>query len=256
MTSPHRPKKFLGQNFLADRRVQEKIIHSCDLSVEDTVVEIGPGQGAITRLIAPQVKRLICIETDRDLIVPLKEEFKGANVEIIHADFLKWDMPPCKVIGNIPYYISTPIIEKLIESRARLSRAYLTVQLEFGRRMAAQAGSKEYGSLSCFAQYWADVKVMFTIKNTCFKPAPKVDSCFVRLDFTRPAKYKPNDEELLFRLVRTAFTQRRKTFVNAAAGVAEKEKLIAVLEGLKLSANVRTEQLNLHNFVDICNQLV
>src|SRR5580704_15372258 len=129
---PHRPKKNLGQNFLTDIRIQQKIIQSCDLKAEDIVVEIGPGQGVLTRLIAPQVKRLICVETDRDLIEPLRSSLP-ISVEIINADFLKWDMShlpaSAKVIGNIPYYISTPIIEKLIAARTRLSSVYLTVQL-------------------------------------------------------------------------------------------------------------------------------
>ena len=130
----HLPKKNLGQNFLTDIRIQKKIIQSCDLKPEDIVVEIGPGQGVLTRLIALQVKRLICVETDHDLIGPLGSTLPS-SVEIIHADFLKWDMSHLpdgvKVIGNIPYYISTPIIEKLIEDRTKLSAVFLTVQLTF-----------------------------------------------------------------------------------------------------------------------------
>src|SRR5580704_9604602 len=124
---PHRPKKNLGQNFLTDIRIQQKIIQSCDLKAEDMVVEIGPGQGVLTKLIAPQVKRLICVETDHDLIGPLRSS-QSASVEIVHADFLKWDMNDLpegiKVIGNIPYYISTPIIEKLIENRTKIATAF------------------------------------------------------------------------------------------------------------------------------------
>jgi len=255
-----RPKKHLGQNFLADRRIQQKIVDSCDLRPDDVVVEIGPGQGVMTRSIAPRVKELVCIETDKDLVPALNEEFKDSNVSVVHADFLKWDMAALhhavKVIGNIPYYISTPIIEKLIEHRRQVSAAYLTVQLEFGRRLAAGAGSKDYGSLSCFIQYYADVKVLFTIKNSAFKPAPKVDSCFVRLDFSRPPAYHPKDEQLLFRLVRTAFTQRRKTLVNAVSTVADKERLGPILADLGISAKARPEELNLDNFVDISDRLV
>lgn len=258
--STHKAKKHLGQNFLTDQRIQHKIIDACHLSKEDTVLEIGPGQGAVTRLIAPHVQKLICVETDRDLLPGLQQEFDASNVEIVHADFLKWPLSGqphgTKVIGNIPYYISTPIIERLIECRKSIATAYLTVQLEFGQRLAAGAGSKDYGSLSCFAQYYADVKLLFKIKNTCFKPAPKVDSCFVALDFTRPRKYVPRDEAQLFKLIRTSFTQRRKTFVNAAASVAGKEGLIKALEALKIPANVRPEQLNLQNFVAISNSLV
>lgn len=257
MKSSYRSKKALGQNFLADSRTQQKIVDSCDLKSTDIVIEIGPGQGAITRLIAPQVKQVVCVEKDRDLIGVLTQEFEGSNVEIVHADFLQWVFPHnVKVIGNIPYYISTPILEKLIENRANISQAYLTVQLEFGQRLAAKSGGKEYGALTCFVQYWADVQLLFKIKSSCFRPAPKVDSCFVRLDFTRPPLYRPQSEDLFFRLIRTAFTQRRKTFLNAVSATVGKERLGAVLKDLGISPNARPEELNLQNFVDISNHLV
>ena len=203
------------------------------------MVEIGPGQGVLTRLIAPQVKRLICVETDRDLIEPLRSSL-SSSVEIVHADFLKWDMghlpQGVKVIGNIPYYISTPIIEKLIEDRTKFSAAFLTVQLEFGQRLTAKAGGKDYGSLSCFAQYYADIKMLFKIKNTCFKPAPKVDSCFLRL-MMRPHACKglAGDEEFLFKLIQTAFQQRRKNIVNSLKGLVGKEKLEGALKILGIN---------------------
>jgi 16S rRNA (adenine1518-N6/adenine1519-N6)-dimethyltransferase len=254
--SSHKPKKHLGQNFLTDRHIQQKIVEGCELKMDDRVVEIGPGQGAITRLIAPKVRRLICVETDRDLIGRLKEEFKNSNVEIAHADFLRWNVPiDVKVVGNIPYYISTPIVEKLIEDRVRVKKAYLTVQLEFGQRMAAEAGSDDYGALSCFAQYYADVKVLFKIKSSCFNPKPKVDSCFVRMDFTREPLYRPKDEAMMFQFIRTVFTQRRKNILNAASQLVEKDKLTAILEELNISPDIRPEQLNLDNFVAISNQL-
>jgi 16S rRNA (adenine1518-N6/adenine1519-N6)-dimethyltransferase len=281
MKSTYCPKKHLGQNFLTDIRIQQKIVQSCDLKPEDVVVEIGPGEGVLTRAIAPQVKRLICVETDRDLIGPLQMSFPnvppldgippeaatsiGNPVEIVHADFLKWDFfslchsresgNPIKVIGNIPYYISTPIIEKLIEDRTRLSSAFLTVQLEFGQRLTAKPGGKDYGSLSCFAQYYADIKMLFKIKNTCFKPAPKVDSCFLRLTM-RPYSQKAGDEGFLFKLIQTAFQQRRKNIVNSLKGLVGKEELEGALENLGINFNARPENLTLSNYIDLCNRLV
>ena len=253
----HRPKKHLGQNFLTDPRTQQRIVDACGFSEEDRVVEIGPGQGVMTRLIAPKVRRLICVETDRDLIGRLKEEFKNSNVDIAHADFLKWPIPiGVKVIGNIPYYISTPIIEKLIEERSRVAEAYLTVQMEFGQRLAAAAGSGDYGALSCFAQYYADVKLLFKIKSTCFHPQPKVDSCFVRLDFWREAKYHPDNEAKMFHFIRTVFTQRRKNILNAASFLVEKDKLTSILNELNISPDIRPEELNLDNFIAISNRLI
>ena len=259
MNSPHRPKKHLGQNFLTDSRIQQKIVQACDLKSEDIVVEIGPGQGILTRLIAPQVKKLVCVETDRELIEPLRLSLKG-TVEVIHADFLKWDMSHLpygiKVIGNIPYYISTPIIEKLIENRVKVSVAFLTVQLEFGQRLTAKSGGKDYGSLSCFAQYYADIKMLFKIKNTCFKPAPKVDSCFLQLMMSCKQDNPANDEEFLFKLIQTAFQQRRKTIVNSLKGLVGKEKLEVSLKILGINPNARPENLTLLNYIDLCKSIV
>ena len=259
MNSSHRLKKNLGQNFLTDIRIQQKIIQACDLKIEDVVVEIGPGSGALTRLIAPKVKRLICVETDRDLIGPLRSGL-ASSAEIVHADFLKWDMShlpsEVKVIGNIPYYISTPIIEKLIQDRTKFSAAFLTVQLEFGQRLTAKAGGKDYGSLSCFAQYYADIKMLFKIKNTCFKPAPKVDSCFLRLMMKALPDPIARDEEFLFKLIPTAFQQRRKNIVNSLKGLAAKEKLEESLKSLGINPNARPENLTLSNYIALSKLLV
>jgi 16S rRNA (adenine1518-N6/adenine1519-N6)-dimethyltransferase len=161
-----------------------------------------------------------------------------------------------KVIGNIPYYISTPIIEKLITDRTKFSEAFLTVQLEFGQRLTAKAGGKDYGSLSCFAQYYADIKMLFKIKNTCFKPAPKVDSCFLRMVMRPYSQGLSSDEEFLFKLIQTAFQQRRKTIVNTLKGLADRKKLEESLESLGLSFNARPENLTLSNYISLSNHLV
>ncbi len=255
----HRLKKNLGQNFLTDVRIQQKIIQNCDLNSQDMVVEIGPGQGVLTRLIAPQVQRLICVEADRDLIEPLRSSLPS-SAEIVHADFLKWDMGhligKVKIIGNIPYYISTPIIEKLIENREKISAVFLTVQLEFGQRLTAKSGGKDYGSLSCFAQYYADIQMLFKIKNTCFKPVPKVDSCFLRLMMRPQRQALATDEAFLFKLIQTAFQQRRKTIVNSLKGLVSKGKVEQSLKTLEINFNARPENLTLSNYIGLCNHLV
>ena len=257
--TPHRPKKHLGQNFLADIHIQQKIVQSCDFSVDDMVLEIGPGQGVLTRLIAPKVKRLICIETDRDLIEPLQASLP-ASVEIIHGDFLKMEMDHLpsgiKVIGNIPYYISTPIIEKLIENRSKVSTVFLTVQLEFGERLTAKSGGKDYGSLSCFAQYYADLKMLFKIKNTCFKPAPKVDSSFLRMTMKSPTEASASSQDFLFKLIQTAFQQRRKNIVNSLKSLVGKEKLEQSLKATGINPNARAENLTLSNYIALSKSLV
>ncbi|MDE1920467.1 MAG: ribosomal RNA small subunit methyltransferase A [Candidatus Omnitrophica bacterium] len=259
MKPPHRPKKYLGQNFLVDGRIQQKIIQACDFKHDDVVVEIGPGQGALTRLIGPQVKKLICVEADRDLIGALRSGFP-APVEIVHADFLKMDMghlpDGIKVIGNIPYYISTPIIEKLIENRKKISEAFLTVQLEFGRRLVAAAGGKDYGSLSCFVQYYTGPKMLFKIKNTCFRPVPKVDSGFVRLIMRGPDEETGDIEQFLFKVIQTAFQQRRKTIVNALKSMLGKEKLERALADLGIKADARPEGLTLSNYIGLSRRLM
>jgi 16S rRNA (adenine1518-N6/adenine1519-N6)-dimethyltransferase len=255
---PHHHKKHLGQNFLHDIRIQQKIVQACDLKPEDVVVEIGPGQGVLTRLIAPHVKRLICVEMDRDLIEPLR--MSSTSIEIIHADFLKWGMghlpDGVKIIGNIPYYISTPIIEKLIADRTRISAIFLTVQLEFGQRLSAKAGGKNYGSLSCFAQYYADIKMLFKIKNTCFKPVPKVDSCFLRMMIRPQPQGAGTHEDFLFKLIQTAFQQRRKNIINSLKGLVGKEKLEEALIKLNINLNARAENLTLSNYINLCNRLM
>ena len=255
----HSPKKRLGQNFLTDKHIQQKIVQACGLKSEEVVLEIGPGQGVLTRLIAPQVKRLICVETDRDLIEPLRLSLPS-SVEIVHADFLQWGMGSLpngiKVIGNIPYYISTPIIEKLIENRAKISSAFLTVQLEFGQRLIAKAGGKDYGSLTCFAQYYADIKMLFKIRNSCFKPAPKVDSCFLQLVMRSQLEGVGLKEEFLFKLIQTAFQQRRKNIVNSLKGLVGKEKLEDSLKVLGIDLNARPENLTLSNYIGLCKSLM
>jgi len=278
----------LGQNFLKDRRILNKIVNACAFTSQDTVVEIGPGKGALTRLLASRLKTLYAVEYDKDLVDHLQLSFpktgKGdmfpANrrgtcplshgIHIVHADFLKWnfdDVPqPVKVIGNIPYYISTPIIERLLEHRAHITEAFLTVQKEFGERLAAKPGGppalsgrkpggKDYGSLSCFVQYYADVKVLFKIKNTCFTPPPKVDSCFVRLIFHPKPAYHPKDEQKMFTVIRTAFTQRRKNILNALSPLVSKDTLSAILVRLGLSPQARPETLSLQNYVAIADAL-
>ena len=260
----------LGQNFLNDQRVLNKIVEGCDFTPQDTVVEIGPGKGSLTRLLASRLKTLYAIEYDRGLLPALHTEFDNSNVQIIHSDFLKWNFKgvpaPIKVIGNIPYYISTSIIEHLLEHRVHITEAFLTVQKEFGERLAAKPGGppalradrpggKDYGSLSCFVQYYADVKVLFKIKNTCFTPPPKVDSCFVRLAFHPKPVYQPKDEQKMFTVIRTAFAQRRKTIVNALSPLAGKDALSAVLTRLGLSPQARPETLSLQNYVDISDAL-
>lgn len=252
---PLRPKKSLGQNFLVDRNVIGRMIDVCAFSKEETILEIGPGTGALTREIAPRVKRLIAIETDGSLVERLQVEFKERNVEIIHADFLKCDLSAIlgkskvKVVGNLPYYISTPIMTKVVENRHVFTEFFLTVQQEFAERIVASPGSKDYSSFSCFNQFYTAPRMLFTIKSSAFKPAPKVDSCFLKLTMLERPAYPCEDEKFLFQVIRTGFGQRRKTLVNALSSLLSKEQLIGLLTKAGLAATVRAEEVGLEKYV-------
>ncbi|MCX5706374.1 MAG: 16S rRNA (adenine(1518)-N(6)/adenine(1519)-N(6))-dimethyltransferase RsmA [Candidatus Omnitrophica bacterium] len=237
------PKKRLGQNFLIDQNIQRKIIRELDLLPSDIVLEIGPGRGRLTSLIAPQVEKVYAIEVDKRLCLILNQRFKDTpDVSIINQDILKFDLtylklkPKIKVFGNIPYYISSPIIEHLIKYRGRVSTAFLTVQKEFAQRIVAAPGTKNFSSFSCFVQYYIKAKVLFDISKNCFKPAPKVDSSFIRLDI--------RDHPV----IRTAFNQRRKTLRNSLAGSVSKETLDSFFNKLNIDKNSRPEALSLKDF--------
>ena len=253
------PKKYLGQNFLINPHILNKIIASCDLKPTDAVLEIGAGQGVLTKALSPLVKHVTAVETDQRLAQDLKQQFQGSNVTIVHGDILQFpfeSLPsPLKVIGNLPYNIATPIIEKVILNRTRCPNFYLTVQLEHGLRIVARPHSKDYGSFSCFVQYYADAKKLFNIKNTCFYPAPKVQSCFVKLAFTQEPKWRAFHEEDLFKLIRQAFRYRRKTIINSLAKEMEKEKLMKIFQELHFDGQWRAEDLTLSQYVLLANRL-
>ncbi|MBI5150488.1 MAG: ribosomal RNA small subunit methyltransferase A [Candidatus Omnitrophica bacterium] len=252
------PKKSLGQNFLVNPHFQQKIIEACELRPEDVVLEIGPGKGVLTRPLADSVKKVLAIEKDNFLAPQLEEEFAGTNVTIEHADVLKYPFEPLpgpmKVVGNLPYNIATPIIEKVLAFRHKFPVFYMTVQLEYGDRIVAKPGSKKYGSLSCFVQYYADVQKLFNIPPSAFSPAPKVDSCFLSLHMRPKPVHPAHDEEFLFMLIRACFSQRRKTIRNSLAAVYGKEDTGKLLEKLKIDPRMRAEDLSLEDYVRLANQ--
>ncbi len=249
------PKRQLGQNFLIDPNILRKIVAACDLKTTDTILEIGPGLGVLTNALSQHVKKIFAVETDHKLCQNLIEQFKDSNVTIIHADFLKYclDALPShlKVVGNLPYYISTPIIEKILNYRKKFTVMYITLQWELGLRMTAQVGSRDYSALSCYLQYYTDAKILFKIKNTCFRPIPKVDSCFMELMIRSEPLYKINHEELLFKLIHSAFQQRRKTIVNALDTLVDRREMIKILEMLQIDCKLRAENLSLRNYVEL-----
>ena len=265
-----KPKKYLGQNFLIDKNIQRKIIDFCAFKFSDTVLEIGAGRGELTRLIASKVGMIYAIEIDRNLCNILEENLKGyKNVRIINADILKFNFrskrplaaaPPLagtsngvKVIGNIPYYITTPIIEHLLRYRNNIDTVFITVQKEFAVRMKAEAGLKVYGALSCFIQYYTEPKILFTIKKSCFFPAPKVDSCFMQLKIREKPPVKPENERLFFKIIRSAFNKRRKTLRNSLKEIIPQGKLKRFFNKYSIDANIRPEGLTLKDFANLTN---
>lgn len=262
----HKPKKSLGQNFLFDKNIQKKIVLTSDLNKDDIVLEIGAGFGDLTKQIALVAKKVYALEIDKRLFESLEENLKSqANCQILKEDILKFDLgkfllkkrikQKIKVIGNIPYYISSPIIEHLIKYRQKITAVCLTVQKEFGRRVCAASGSKEYSSFSCFVQYYAQSKIIFEIKKGSFSPAPKVDSCFLSLKFRDNPAVCVNDEKMFFKLIRTAFNQRRKTLRNSLRGFIAKDKLEDILNSLNIDINTRPEELSLEQFAKLAKKI-
>jgi len=253
--TPFTPKKSLGQNFLINPSIVRRIITSCDLKPTDIVLEIGPGKGALTHALSQHVQSVIAIEKDDQLAKQLTQDFENTNVNVVHADILKYPFSTLpdnvKIIGNLPYNIATPIIEKVLSHREKFYIFYMTVQLEYGQRIAAKPNTKSYGSFSCFVQYYADTKVLFKIKNSAFQPIPKVQSCFLHLDLLNKPKHKAKNEDLLFKIIRSCFGQRRKTIRNSLSSVLEKNEIPNLLQSLNINPKLRAENLSLEDYIQI-----
>lgn len=255
-----KPKKYLGQNFLVDKNIQAKIIASCDLRPDDTVVEVGPGNGELTRLISPRVNRFYAVEIDKELAANLKEDLRDSeNFKVINQDILEFDFSAVpksfrrdiKVIGNIPYYITTPIIEHLLGYRRYVREVYLTVQKEVAERIAARPGTKDFGALSCFVQYYTTPQILFVIKKGSFFPVPKVDSCFISLKFKKRLSLDAGREVRFFQITRSAFNQRRKILKNSLSRLIDKDKLDRFFDKNGLNKLSRPEELTIENFINL-----
>ncbi len=256
--SSPRPNPRLSQNFLVDPNYQRRILAAMDLTNDDVLLEIGPGRGALTKNLLDKIKHLYAVEKDSRLFKLLQEKFKTNSLTLLNKDFLSIDLlgfeKVTKIFGNIPYHISTPIIEKLLDDQALNAEIFLTVQWEFGRRLAAMPNNKIYGRLSCFVQYYSEVEILFTIPAKAFYPQPKVQSCFIRMR-KRPCPYQAKNEVFLFHLIQQAFQQRRKKIGNALAGFVDKDRLQMAFVICQIGENLRAENLGLKEYVDLANQL-
>ena len=257
-----KPKKSLGQNFLVDKNIQRKIISSVGLKPSDIVLEIGAGRGELTGLMVPHVKKLYAIEIDSQLCEVLKENLgEYPNINIINKDILKFNLRSSfyrlahkiKVIGNIPYYISSPTIEHLINFRDIIGTIFITVQKEFAQRLSATAGTKAYGALSCFVQYYTEIKGLFHIKKNCFSPVPKVDSTFIELKIRPHPPVRLKREDLYFKIIRASFSKRRKTLRNSLQGIIPQKMLNEFFSQYSIDSNIRPEDLTLTDFAHLAN---
>ncbi|MCW6700582.1 16S rRNA (adenine(1518)-N(6)/adenine(1519)-N(6))-dimethyltransferase RsmA [Anaerococcus sp. NML200537] len=255
--------KSLGQNFLIDKNFVDKIVDGADVAGKN-VIEVGPGIGTISYEMAKTCKKLVLIEIDSTLIPILEENMEEFdNVEIINADILKTDLveiqekyfggEPFAFVSNLPYYITTPIIEKIFEDEVNCTSMTVMVQKEVADRMLADEKSKDYSSLSVFVKYYSDAKRLTNVPKSVFMPAPKIDSAVLRLDLR--AYDKDVDRDKLFSLVRAGFAKRRKTILNSLSAVADKEDLKAAFASLGLNENLRAENLSLDDFINIANNL-
>lgn len=257
-----KPKKHLGQNFLIDKNILRKIAQNIELKSWDILFEIGAGKGELTELLADKTKVLYAFEIDKQLCRILETKFAGSNVKIINQDILKTDLskyipPPkkIKVLGNIPYNITTPIIEHLLKFKDNIQSIFITVQKEFARRIICASGSKEYGSLSCFVQYYTQPQILFPISRSCFRPVPTVDSCFLKLGIREAPAVNARDEKLFFKIIRTAFNQRRKTLRNSLKDMISENRLEDFFKKYNLDSNIRPECLNLEDFANLVNTI-
>lgn len=254
-----RASKRLGQNFLVDAGVVRAIVDAADLSPADTVLEIGPGIGTLTQGLAESGARIVAVELDKKLPAVLAETLKGYdNVTVVPGDILKLDIlrilnlgagERFKVVANLPYYITTPILMALLEQHLPIERMVTMVQKEVAVRMTARPGSKDYGALSVAVQYHTDARIVMDVPPRAFMPAPEVTSAVIACRVRETPAVRPSDEKLFFRLVRAAFGQRRKTLLNALTGAGlTKEQCRAGLAAAGIAESLRGEQLSLADF--------
>ena len=263
-------KKF-GQNFLVDSNILEKIIRSAGITKDDMVLEIGPGIGTMTQYLCEQAKKVVAVEIDKALIPILTDTLSEYdNVSVLNEDILKVDInklvetenegKPIKVVANLPYYITTPIIMGLFESKVPIDSITIMVQKEVADRMQVGPGTKDYGALSLAVQYYAIPEVMMVVPPSCFMPRPNVDSSVIRLTKHKEKFVDVKDEKIMFKIIRASFNQRRKTLVNGLTNSSEvtfdKETIIKAIENLGFSPTIRGEALTLFEFAKLSDEMM
>ncbi len=259
--------KSLGQNFLIDGNILKKIGNAGNITAEDYILEIGPGIGTLTEELALRAKKVVAVELDNTLI-PILEETIGKynNVEVIHGDILKVDIEklindklnggPIKVVANLPYYVTTPIIGKLIEDNLNIDSIIVMVQKEVAERMVAQSGGKEYGTLSVFINFYCQPDIIVKVPKTVFMPQPKIDSAIIKLKIKK--ELPKIDKDKFSKVVKASFSKRRKTILNSLSSYGfniDKDIIREVLENANINLNARAENLSIEDFIKISKTL-
>ena len=249
------PSKRLGQNFLFDEQSLNTI--ASEVTKEDTVIEIGPGLGTLTAVLAEKANKVIAVELDSKMVDILEDRFKlYNNVEIIQDDILHVDIdkiaPKAKIVANLPYYITTSIITKLLNTN--IKDITILIQKEVAERICAEPGTKKAGAITYFVKYYADSKVIANVPKECFIPSPEVESAIVKITKRDKKAFKIENEKMFFDIIRTNFNQRRKTILNSLSSIIDKETLKNILNECKIKENARGENLSLEQFALIANK--
>ena len=263
----HANKK-LGQNFLIEDTVVERTIEAADITKEDLVIEIGPGLGTLTKELLEKAKKVIAVELDEKMIPILQERFfLYQNLELVHQDILtvplkkyiekEENIREVKIVANLPYYITTPIIMKLLEDRLPVKTITVMVQKEVAKRLTAKTGDKLCGAITYAIEYYCETKEVVEVPRQSFMPAPEVDSEVIQLILRDKPKVQVKDEKFLFSLIKASFMQRRKTLLNGIgnSGLIEKNKLKEIIQKMNLPETVRGENLTLEQFIEIANKV-
>ena len=264
-------QKRFGQNFLIDTRVLDKIISASGITKDDMILEVGPGIGTMTQYLCESARKVIAVEIDKNLIPILENDTlkEYDNVRVINEDILKLDInklveeendgKPIKVVANLPYYITTPIIMGLFESHVPIESITIMVQKEVADRMQVGPGTKDYGALSLAVQYYAKPEIIANVPPNCFMPRPNVGSAVIKLTRHEQVPVEVKDEKLMFKLIRAAFNQRRKTLQNSINNSPElslsKDQVVEALDKMGLSQTIRGEALSLEQFAELANHL-
>lgn len=261
--------KKLGQNFLIDGNIISSICDNSEIGEDDEIIEIGPGIGVLTYEMCKRAKKVVAIELDKSLVPVLGENLEEFdNFKLIQGDVLKLDLAKIiseefegksiKIVANLPYYITTPIIMRLLEEKLPIDKIVVMVQKEVADRFASQPGSKSYGAITIAVNYYADIKTVVKVPNTVFMPRPKVDSAVIMLDVLEKPRVDVCDEKLMFKVIKSSFGQRRKTILNALSSLEvglEKDEIREVLEASGFDPRIRGEKLSIEDYARLSDAI-